>query len=117
MYGICSRNRWFFCGHGDTTRDRDAVLLGIKNKYDRIDISDERPELLLALISRNTNHDKNNWQDEMESIKTILGNAIDKYGEMLNDVYVAGASEIGVGLYADKKMKLEILYDILSGRV
>lgn len=86
---------------------RLGLLPGIKNKYDRVDISDERPELLLALISRNTNNGKNNRQEEVESLKSILENALNEYGEMLNDAYVAGTAEMGFGLYSDRKTELK----------
>ena len=49
-----------------------GLMPGIKNKYERIGISDERPELLLALISRNTNNGKSNRKNEVQSLKTIL---------------------------------------------
>jgi len=83
-----------------------GLLPGIKNKYERIEISNERPELLLALISRNTNNGKSNRKNEVQSLKTILENSLKEYGDMLDDVYVAGTAEIGFGLYADRKMKL-----------
>ena len=83
-----------------------GLLPGIKNKYERIGISDERPELLLALISRNTNNGKSNRKNEVQSLKTILENSLKEYGDMLDDVYVAETAEIGFGLYADRKMKL-----------
>ena len=83
-----------------------GLLPGIKNKYERIDISDERPELLLALISRNTNNGKSNRKNEVQSLKTSLEKFLKEYGDMLDDVYVAETAEIGFGLYADRKMKL-----------
>ena len=83
-----------------------GLMPGIKNKYERIGISDERPELLLALISRNTNNGKSNRKNEVQSLKTILENSLKEYGDMLDDVYVAETAEIGFGLYADRKMKL-----------
>ena len=83
-----------------------GLLPGIKNKYERIGISDERPELLLALISRNTNNGKSNRKNEVQSLKTILENSLKEYGDMLDDVYVAETAEIGFGLYTDRKMKL-----------
>jgi hypothetical protein len=85
---------------------RMGLLPGIKNKYDRIDISDERPELLLALVSRNTNNGKNNRQDDVESLKSILEKSLNEYGDMLNDVYVAGTAEMGFGLYSDRKSSI-----------
>ena len=86
---------------------RLGLLPGIKNKYDRIDISDDRPELLLALVSRNTNNGKNNRQDDVESLKSILEQSLNEYGDMLNDVYVAGTAEMGFGLYSDRKSSLK----------
>lgn len=83
-----------------------GLLPGIRNKNERIDISDERPELLLALISRNTNNGKSSMKNEVKSLKTILEGSLKEYGDMLDDVYVAGTAEIGFGLYADRKMKL-----------
>ena len=83
-----------------------GLLPGIRNKYERIEISNERPELLLALISRNTNNGKSNMKNEVKSLKTILEGSLKEYGDMLDDVYVAGTAEIGFGLYADRKMKL-----------
>lgn len=84
-----------------------GLLPGIKNKYERIEISNERPELLLALISRNTNNGKSNRKNEVKSLKAILEGSLKEYGDMLDDVYVAGTAEIGFGLYADRKMKLK----------
>lgn len=81
-----------------------GLMPGIKNKYERVGISDERPELLLALISRNTNNGKSNRKNEVQSLKTILENSLKEYGDMLDDVYVAETAEIGFGLYADRKI-------------
>lgn len=83
-----------------------GLLPGIRNKYERIEISNERPELLLALISRNTNNGKSNRKNEVKSLKAILEGSLKEYGDMLDDVYVAGTAEIGFGLYADRKVKL-----------
>ena len=93
-----------------------GLLPGIRNKNERIDISDERPELLLALISRNTNNGRNNRKNEVKSLKDILESSLKKYGDVLDDVYVAGTAEIGFGLYADRKMKLRDFCGQLSGR-
>ena len=90
-----------------------GLLPGLKNKYDRIEISEERPELLLALISRNTNNGRNSRQDDVEDLKTILGKALCEYGKMLDDVYVAGTAELGFGLYSDRKTKLKDFYECL----
>lgn len=90
-----------------------GLLPGIKNKYDRIDISDERPELLLALVSRNTNNGKNDRQDDVESLKSILEKSLNEYGDMLNDVYVAGTAEMGFGLYSDRKTRLKVFLEQL----
>lgn len=83
-----------------------GLLPGIRIKNERIDISDERPELLLVLISRNTNDGRNSRENEVKSLKTILESSLKEYGDMLDDVYIAGTAEIGFGLYADRKVKL-----------
>ena len=84
-----------------------GLLPGIRNSYDRIDISDERTELLIALVSRNANNGKNTGQVETESLKAVLQKALNEYGDVLDDVYIAGTSEIGFGLYTDRKMRLK----------
>ena len=90
-----------------------GLLPGLKNQYDRIEISSEKPELLLALLSRNTNNGRNNRQNDVEDLKTILGNVLSEDGNMLDDVYVAGTAEMGFGLYSDRKTKLKEFYECL----
>ena len=83
------------------------------NSIIEIENRDERPELLLALVSRNTSNGKNDRQDEVESLKSILEKSLNEYGDMLNDVYVAGTAEIGFGLYSDRKTKLKTFFEQL----
>ena len=80
-----------------------GLIPGLKNHYERIEISDERPELLLALVSRNTNNGKNQRSQEVESLRDILKKAIEKYDDYADDIYIAGTAELGLGLYADRK--------------
>lgn len=91
-----------------------GLLPGIRNKSERICISDERPELLFTLISRNTNNGINNREKEVDSLKTILKRSLDEYGDMLDEVYVAEAAEIGFGLYADRKTGIKAFCEMLD---
>ncbi len=88
-------------------RKKLGLLRGIRNKYDGIDISGERPELLFALISRSTDSGWDNGESETESLKTVFEKSLEEYGDLLDDVYVAGTAELGFGLYADRKTKLK----------
>ena len=91
-----------------------GLLQGVRNKYERICISDERPELLLALISRNTNNERNNMGKEVQSLKTILKSSLNEYGDMLDEVYLAYTAEIGFGLYADRKTGIKAFCEMLD---
>ena len=84
-----------------------GLIPGLKNHYERIEISDERPELLLALVSRNTNNGKNQRSQEVESLRDILKKAIEKYDDYADDIYIAGTAELGFGLYADRKKSIK----------
>ena len=84
-----------------------GLLPGLKNQYERIEISDERPELLLAFVSRNTNNGKNKRAEKVESLRSILEKAIEDYGEYADDIYIAGTAELGFGLYADRKKSIK----------
>lgn len=90
-----------------------ALFPGLLNKYDRITISGERPELLFALVSRDTNNCKNSREEKVESLKAILSDTSEKYGNLLDDVYIAGTAELGFGLYVDRKTKLKNYCDQL----
>ncbi len=84
-----------------------GLLPGHRNKYNRIDLSDERPELLLALISVNKSNGIRKKEDDEENLRLILENAINEYGDILDDVYVAKAAETGFALYNDRKVGLK----------
>lgn len=84
-----------------------GLLPGLKNQYERIEIADERPELLLALVSRNTNNGKKQRTEEVESLRAILEKAIEKHGDYADDIYIAGTAELGFGLYSDRKKNIK----------
>ena len=84
-----------------------GLLPGLRNQYERIEISDEHPELLLALVSRNTNNGKKQRTEEVESLRAILEKAIEKYVDYADDICIAGTAELGFGLYSDRKKSIK----------
>ena len=90
-----------------TQRKELGLLQGYNSDKKQIKISDEKPELILALIGLNSNNGKNNHDKEVETLKKILTDALDCYGsELLDAVYIAQTSEMGFGLYEDKMIKI-----------
>lgn len=97
-----------------TQRKKLGLLKGYDSNNQQIKISDEKPELILALIGLNSNNGKNNHKKEVESLKKILTDALEYYGpELLDAVYIAQTSEIGFGLYEDKMIKIADYKELL----
>ena len=97
-----------------TQRKKLGLLKGYDSNNQQIKISDEKPELILALIGLNSNNGKNNHNNEVETLKKILTDALAEYGvELLDAVYIAQSSEIGFGLYEDKMIKLVDYIELL----
>lgn len=95
-------------------RKKLGLLQGYDSKKQGIKISDEKPELILALIGLNSNNGKNNHNKEVESLKKILTDAVEFYGtEALDAVYIAQTSEMGFGLYEDKMIKIADYINLL----
>ncbi len=78
---------------------------GLLNKYDKIRVSDEKPELLFVLISRDTK-----TAAKTQSLKAILNDVSKQYGDKLEDTYIAQTDEPGFSLYADRKIQLGDYY-------
>lgn len=80
---------------------------------DTISISNEVPELIFALISRNTNNGKGNTNDKKETLKKILSDAKAKHLGKLDSVYIAQTAELGFGLYEDRLTHMDDFLNIL----
>lgn len=76
------------------------ILPGLMETFHELKFSKEKPQLILALISHNSNSGKS--VRDGDDLKTTLQKAIEEYEDLLDEVYIASSSEMGFGLYEDR---------------
>lgn len=91
-----------------------GLFPGLRIRYERISISDEKPELLFSLISKNADNDKNSEEEKGQNLKGIINDTLEQYADKLDDIYFAQPAEMGFGLYAYRKTRLRDFCDQLQ---